>query len=136
MRVSDVKLDEVRERGFAIVEGFISGEALRAAQDALWEIYPRPTEFFADPDRHATFSSSRFAGIRHFPYPSWALNQLTVLPDLVDAAERFCHTAELSLYKVELWGKYSGASTMPKPTIATTPITCWWCPSLPAATCR
>jgi hypothetical protein len=109
MRVSDAKLDEVRDRGFAVVEGFIGGETLGAAQDALWDIYPRPKEFFADPDRYATFSSSQFAGIRHFPYLSWALNRLTVLPDLVDAAERFCRTTDLSLYKVELWGKYAGA---------------------------
>ena len=33
-----------------------------------------------------------------------------MLPDLVDAAERFCGTQNLHLYKVELWGKYAGAT--------------------------
>ncbi len=109
MRVSDTKLDEVRERGFAIVEGFVAGETLRAAQEALWEIYPEPTAYFANPELHARYSRSQFAGLRHFAYPSWALNRLAVLPDLVDAAERLCRTSDLHLYKVELWGKYAGA---------------------------
>jgi hypothetical protein len=36
-------------------------------------------------------------------------------PDLVDAAERFLGTADLHLYKVELWAKYAGAVNYDQP---------------------
>ena len=49
------------------------------------------------------------AGVEEFPYRSWDLNRLAVHPDLVDAAERYLETADLHLYKVELWAKYAGA---------------------------
>jgi hypothetical protein len=109
MRVSDAKLEEVRVNGFTIVEGFLEPELLREAQAALWDVFPKPETYFANPQDYGDFGRSQFAGIRHFPYPSWALNRLTVLPDLLDVAERFCGSADLELYKVELWSKYSGA---------------------------
>lgn len=115
MRVSDAKLHEARERGFAVVENFVDAETLRGAQDALWDIYPRPKDYFADPQLHARFARSQFAGLRHFAYPSWALNRLAVLPELIDAAERFCGTVDLDLYKVELWAKYAGAIDYDQP---------------------
>jgi hypothetical protein len=109
VRISDARLDEVHTRGFAVIEGFLDSATLKAAQDALWQIFPTPDAYFADPRKYESFTRSQFAGIRLFPYPSWALNRLVVLPDLVDAAERFCGTADLQLYKVELWAKYAGA---------------------------
>ena len=51
MRVSDATLAEVRERGFSLMEGFLGADELAAAQDALWLHFPRPQEYFADPDR-------------------------------------------------------------------------------------
>jgi hypothetical protein len=35
MRVPDATLAEVRERGFSLLEGFLSHEEVAAAQDAL-----------------------------------------------------------------------------------------------------
>ena len=52
----------------------------------------------------------QFAGLRLGPFPSWDLNRIAFHPDLVDAAERFCGTTDLQLYKVELWAKYSGGA--------------------------
>ncbi len=115
MRVPDHKLAEVRDRGWTLVEGFLDPDSLRAAQDALWSIYPRPEDYFANPGAHSRFGRSQFAGIRYFPYDSWALNRLTVYPDLVEAAERFCGTQDLHLYKVELWAKYAGAIDYDQP---------------------
>ena len=109
MRVADAKLAEIWDRGFTVVEGFLAADTLRAAQDALWEIYPRPEDYFAAPEKYPQFAKSQFAGIRLFPWASWALNRLAVEPDLVDAAERFLGSAEVELYKGELWAKYSGA---------------------------
>ena len=111
MRVSDAHLAQIWDRGFTVVENFLDADTLKAAQDALWDIYPRPEAFFADPEApvHARYKRSQFSGLRFFPYPSWALNRVAVYPDLIDCAERFLQTDDIECYKVELWGKYSGA---------------------------
>jgi len=109
MHVPDQKLAEVWDKGFTVVEGFLDKDTLKSARDALWEVYPRPEEYFADPGKHSRYARSQFAGLRFFPYPSWALNSVAVYPDLVDAAERFLRSTDIEIYKVELWAKYSGA---------------------------
>ncbi|MBM4203781.1 MAG: hypothetical protein FJ194_06475 [Gammaproteobacteria bacterium] len=101
MRIPDARLDEVRMQGFTVVEQFLDRETLAAAQEALWKVFPTPAQYFADPAHHKGYTRSQFAGMRLFPYPSWALNRLAILPDLVDAAERLCETKDLHLYKVE-----------------------------------
>ncbi|HEY6318836.1 MAG TPA: phytanoyl-CoA dioxygenase family protein [Acidimicrobiia bacterium] len=115
MRVPDAALEEIRECGFTIVEGFLEADELRAAQDALWLHYPKPEEYFADPAGHAKYAVSQFAGVDEFPYRSSDLNRLAFHPDLVDAAERFLATTDLHLYKVELWAKYAGAVNYEQP---------------------
>jgi hypothetical protein len=109
MRIADARLDEVRERGFTVVEGFLSGQELTEAREALWLHYPRPEQYFAAPEAYKQFGESQFSGLYLFPYKSWAINRLAFHPDLVDAAERLLGSADLELYKIELWGKYSGA---------------------------
>jgi hypothetical protein len=115
VRVPDAVLDQVRERGFALVEGFLSAPELQAAREALWLHFPRPDDYFADPDAHGRYRASQFAGIDEFPYRSWDLNRLAVHPDLVDLAERYLGTTELHLYKVELWAKYAAAVDYDQP---------------------
>jgi hypothetical protein len=115
VKLSDATLDELRHQGFALVEGFLAPDELRAAQDALWLHFPKPDEYFADPAAHSDYARSQFAGVEEFPYRSWDLNHLAFHPDLVDAAERYLGTAELQLYKVELWAKYAGAVNYDQP---------------------
>ena len=109
MRIPDEKLAEIWDRGFTVVESFLDADTLSAAQEALWGIYPRPEDYFADPAAYSKFTRSQFAGLRFFPYNSWALNRVAVYPDLIDAAERFLQTDDIECYKIELWGKYAGA---------------------------
>ncbi len=109
MRISDEKLAEAWDRGFAVIEGFLDAETLAAARDALWTVFPTPEAYFAAPDDYPEFAASQFAGLRNFPYADWALNRLPVYPDLIDAAERFLGATDLEIYKIELWAKYSGA---------------------------
>ena len=71
----DAALEEVRHRGFSLMEGFLSPDELEAAQSALWLHFPTPEAYFADPERHAHYGSSQFAGVEEFPYKSWDLNQ-------------------------------------------------------------
>jgi hypothetical protein len=115
MRVPDATLAQVRERGFALMEGFLGDAELQAAREALWLHFPRPQDYFADPGRYAHYAASQFAGVEEFPYRSWDLNSLAVHPDLVDAAERYLETTQLHLYKVELWAKYAGAVDYDQP---------------------
>ncbi len=115
MRIADASLDEVRDRGFCLVEGFLSPDELTAAREALWLHYPRPEEYFADPSRFPDYAGDQFGGVLEFPYRSWSLNHLAFHPDLVDAAERYLGTTDLHLYKVELWAKYAGAADYSQP---------------------
>jgi hypothetical protein len=115
MRVPDQNLAEVWDRGFTVVEGFLDAETLKAAQDALWGVFPRPDDYFADPSRYPDFAASQFAGIRVFPYRDWALNALPVYPDLTDAAERLLSSKDIEIYKIELWAKYAGAVDYDQP---------------------
>ncbi|HUZ13668.1 MAG TPA: phytanoyl-CoA dioxygenase family protein [Caulobacteraceae bacterium] len=115
MRVSDESLAQVWDQGFTLVEGFLDAKTLGEAREALWEVYPRPQDYFAAPEAHPRFSRSQFAGLRFFPYPSWALNRVAVYPDLVDAAERFLGSDDIEIYKIELWAKYAGAIDYDQP---------------------
>ena len=110
-RVPDRALDDLREQGFTVVEGFLAPDELQAAQRSLWLHFPRPEEYFADPDApaHAKFAVNQFAGNVRGPWKSWDLNRLAFHPDLVDMASRFLGATDLRLYKTELWAKYAGA---------------------------
>lgn len=110
MRVSDAQLATLREQGFVVIPGFIPADELAEAQDALWQVFPRPEAYFADPEAHRGLGKSQFAGIRHFPYNIPIFDRLCVLPGLVDAAERFLGGPDIDLYKIELWAKYAGAT--------------------------
>jgi Phytanoyl-CoA dioxygenase (PhyH) len=115
VRVADESLEDVRRRGYSLIEGFLDPHELRAAREALWLHFPKPAEYFADPSRFPRFGGDQFGGVEEFPYRSWDLNRMAFHPELVDAAERFLGTADLHLYKVELWAKYGGAADYDQP---------------------
>lgn len=115
MKVTDAQLAEVFDRGFTMVEGFLDAEALAAAREGVWQHFPRPDDYFAEPEKWPQFRKSQFAAMRYFPFNHPALDVLVVHPDLVDAAERFCGTPDIELYKVELWAKYAGAIDYDQP---------------------
>ncbi len=115
MHVPDDFLDAVRTRGFAIMEGFLSADEVEAAREALFEIYPRPEQYFADPESYRHLVASQFSGLTVGPFGKPALDRLAIHPDLVDAAERYCGTTDLQVYKIELWAKYSGTVDYDQP---------------------
>ena len=115
MRVPDHNLDELRERGFTIVEEFLAPHELKAAQEALWLHYPRPEEYFADPSAHHEYTQGQFAGLCAGPWKSWDLNRLAFQPDLVGLAEQFLGSTDIHLYYAELWAKYAGAMDYEQP---------------------
>src|SRR5205809_641005 len=99
MRVPDAALDELRDEGFTLVEGFLATDELAEAQEGLWLEYPRPEEYFSAPEKYEHLAQDQFSGVKLFPYRSWAINRLAIHPDLVDAVERYMGTTELDLYK-------------------------------------
>jgi hypothetical protein len=115
MRVSDEALAEVFDRGFTVVPGFLDRQGLAEAREALWGIYPKPEDYFANPEAYPQFGRSQFAGIRLFPYNAPAIDRLPVYPDLVDAAERLLQSRDIEIYKIELWAKYAGAIDYDQP---------------------
>lgn len=108
MRVPDRCVEDLRQQGYLILEGFLDGDELAAAQDDLWLHYPRPEAYFADPAAHRALTTDQWAGLVGGPWRSWNLNRLAFHPDLVDLAERFLGSTDLRLYEAELWAKYAG----------------------------
>ena len=115
MHVPDDFLDAVRTQGFAIMEGFLSPDEVDAAREAMFAIYPRPEQYFVDPDSYRHLVASQFSGLTVGPFESPALDRIATHPDLVDAAERYCGTTDLQVYKIELWAKYSGTVDYDQP---------------------
>ena len=107
--VTDAALDEVHERGFVLVEGFLTGPDLADAQEGVFAEFPRPDDYHADPNAHAWVTEWQFAGLRKGPFTSLAVNRIAHHPVLIAAAERFCGSTDIELYKTELWAKYSGS---------------------------
>ena len=86
MRVSDATLAEVRERGFSLMEGFLSDRrAGRRPKRRSGCTSPGPRSTSPTRAAFARYAASQFAGVEEFPYRSWDLNRLAVHPDLVDA---------------------------------------------------
>jgi hypothetical protein len=109
MRVPDANLEQYEAEGFTIVPGFLDPDMLAQAREGIWDVFPRPEDYFADPAAYPRLGESQFSGIELFPYPSWGLNQVPCCADLADAARRALHSDDIQLYKIELWAKYAGA---------------------------
>lgn len=114
-RVPDAALDDVWRQGFAVVEGFLGEAELTAAQAALPQLLPSAAQYHRSPARYEHLVADQFAGNLKYPFGLLALDRLAYHPDLIDAAERFFESADLAVYKVELWGKYSGAVDYDQP---------------------
>lgn len=93
--------------GFVLVPEAIDRDTIDRAIAALPAEFPSPDDFFADPDAHADLHGP-FAGNRHFPWSHIDLNLLTAAPWLTAVAEELLESADISIYKAELWAKYAG----------------------------
>ena len=102
-------ISELRENGFVRLPEFFAPGEIEAAQAGLWDEYPRPEEYFANPGQFPQYAADQFAGLRQFPYKSHALNRLAFHPRVVELAEGFLESSDLELYQIDLWAKYAGA---------------------------
>jgi hypothetical protein len=128
-RATEDELEQWRTEGWVVLEGLVSTEEIDAALPDLWQLYPTPEEYFADPESEKVqiFHSGnpflrkvktagtpfaaydQFVGLRQFPWPgSGALNRLAVHAGIVDFVERALETTDLRLYQSMTWAKYAG----------------------------
>ena len=107
-RVSDDALAEVDRQGFVVVEDFLTDTELGEAQAGFHDDFPTLEQLENDVPRHGQLREGQFAGKRDGPFQSLAINRIAHHEQLLDAAERFCGTSQIDLYKAELWAKYGG----------------------------
>ena len=128
VRVSDAALEEVRERGFALVEGFLAPEELAAAQQALWLHFPKPEDYFADPGsptntHKASSRGSRSSRTGRGTSTAWPSTRIwSTPPSAIWARPNSICT------------RSSCGPNMPAPATTTSPctgtsaVTAWWSP--------
>ena len=126
------EVDQWRTEGWVVLEGLISSDEIDAAQHDLWQLYPTPEEYFADPESEKVqvFHSGnpllrkvaiagpadQFLGLRQFPFPgSGAMNRLAVHPAIVDFCERALEATDIRLYQLQAWAKYAGDTDYDQP---------------------
>lgn len=131
-------VDAWRTDGWVLLEGLIPASEIDAATDDLWELYPRPEAFHAEPPTAASavlardsrrlfpdgaappagraFRNEQFLGLAEFPFPgSGRLNRLFVHPELVRFARAALGDDDIRVYQLGLWAKYAGVTNYEQP---------------------
>jgi len=126
-----------REDGWVLLEGLVGADQVDAATPDLWEMFPTPEQYHADPagetekwlgrpppPRDSFVWPAAGPGFRpeqhrwhgEFPFPgTGALNRLCVHPSIVDFMERALQTTDLRLYQVHVAAKYTGVTNYEQP---------------------
>lgn len=134
----DEEVSAWRDNGWALLEGLIATDEIDATTGDLWEVFPTPEQYHADPDGQmarfgklgattlrlpypapATGPATRVEQFRwraEFPFPgSGSLNRLCVHPAIVDFMERALQSTDLRLYQVQANAKYTGDANYEQP---------------------
>jgi ectoine hydroxylase-related dioxygenase (phytanoyl-CoA dioxygenase family) len=101
------------EHGYVVLDGFLTDDELRPAQDELRLMFPTAEEFHdsTDPELKARFLGRGSAGIDQFPFASVEWSLLGVSPPVVGLAEALLGTPDIRLYELHNWAKYTGAAS-------------------------
>lgn len=110
MLVPEQHIDELSSQGMTLLPGFLSDDELSEAREALWHVYPRPGDFFADPGAHPELLGNPFSGVRTLPFAHFGLNRLALNERVADVARQVLDFNDVRLYKAEVWAKYAGAA--------------------------
>ncbi len=102
------QLDAFRTDGFVLVPDLLSPDELVTLQKGVWENFPTPEAYFAEPEAFAHLTDMPFSGLVNFPWASPELNRLVAHPNLLSIVRQILGTDDIRLYKGELWAKYSG----------------------------
>ncbi len=137
MTARDEDVTAWREHGWVLLEGLVGTDEIDAAVADLWELFPTPERYHADPVGETErwlgrpppsrepfvwppdgpgFRPEQHRWIREFPFPGrGALNRLLVHPAVVDFAERALQTRDLRLYQSQVSAKYAGLTNYEQP---------------------
>ena len=103
MHISDNQLDEYREKGFLVVEDFLTEQERSDALDGFFKLFAPPYH-----DYVAAGLQNKTTQHQLFPSDHRGLNHVTVHPDLISASKRLLGTREIKLDEGHLGMKYSG----------------------------
>jgi ectoine hydroxylase-related dioxygenase (phytanoyl-CoA dioxygenase family) len=94
--------------GFVLVPDVLSADELAIMQKGVWENFPTPEAYFAEPAAYDHLTSTPFSGLANFPWVSPDLNRLVAHPRILSIVRQILGNVDIRLYKGELWAKYSG----------------------------
>ncbi|MEO8266989.1 MAG: phytanoyl-CoA dioxygenase family protein [Ilumatobacteraceae bacterium] len=102
------QLDCFNTQGFVMVPEVLSASEVATLQAGVWQTFPSPLQYFADPGAYAHLTANAFSGLNNFPWASPELNRLVAHPRIVSIARQILGVDDIRLYKGELWAKYAG----------------------------
>jgi hypothetical protein len=102
------QLDTFNTDGFVLVPDVLTADEIDILRKGVFESFPAPEEYFANPAQFAHLTDTPFAGLVNFPWVSPELNRLVAHPRVVSIVRQILGLDDIRLYKGELWGKYSG----------------------------
>jgi hypothetical protein len=133
----DDEVETWRRDGWVLLDGLLDVATIDDARPDLWEVFPTPDDYHADPEAVTrewlgTPGRSRvdfvwpadgpgFRPEQHrwraeFPLPgSGKLNRLFVHPSIVDFVERVVGTDDLRCYQAQVGAKYAGTTNYEQP---------------------
>jgi hypothetical protein len=106
--LTEQQLDTFATDGFVIVADVLSADEVETMQKGVWENFPKPADYFAEPDAYAHLTNTPFSGLANFPWASPELNRLVAHPRILSIVRQILGVDDIRLYKGELWAKYSG----------------------------
>jgi hypothetical protein len=132
--------DEVatwQDDGWVLLEGLVGTDEIDAAISDLFQVFPTPERYHADPVKAVEewggrrpaaghsyvwpptgpgFRPDQHRWGREFPFPgTGALNRLCIHPSIIDFVERALDTTDLRLYQAQITAKYTGATNYEQP---------------------
>ncbi|HEY0518869.1 MAG TPA: phytanoyl-CoA dioxygenase family protein, partial [Ilumatobacteraceae bacterium] len=106
--LTEAQLEAFDTDGFVLVPDVLSAAEIETMQKGVWETFPSPDDYFADPASFAHLTDTPFSGLSDFPWASADLNRIVANPTIVSIARQLLGVDDIRLYKAELWAKYSG----------------------------
>jgi ectoine hydroxylase-related dioxygenase (phytanoyl-CoA dioxygenase family) len=106
--LSEQQLDCFHTDGFVLVPDLLSTDEVAVLQEGVFQTFPSPEQYFADPVSYTHITETAFSGLVNFPWASPELNRLVAHPRLLSTVRQILGIDDIRLYKGELWAKYAG----------------------------
>ena len=106
--LTEEQLETFDADGFVLVPDVLTADEVDVMCKGVWENFPSPEDYFAEPETFAHLTDNPFAGLVNFPWVSPELNRLVAQPRILSIVRQILGVDDIRLYKGELWGKYSG----------------------------